>query len=510
MQYAAPPDRVHLWIGVADRTATPTVQWKLDGNAVTPNAVLRRLTPVLEGDLAHEARTKVFSGIFEFRGLAPDSTHRVEVRADGELAERVVRVLPAAVPQDPQDSLNVLLVSCFHRLEDKTGAAGSALARLKVRPHLTLLTGDQVYLDLPTTADFPDRAAWLADKFQNDYLDNWLGHRDALPDPRVIHRGFPEILALAPCAFIPDDHEFWNNYPEWTTPVRNSWTEDGRAHWTRAAKAAYLGFQQAGSSQFGEAQTLHFEPLSILLLDTRSQRTPGSLTKGGDLLGTNGRGALTAWVNRLIASASTTTPRFGMLVTGQSLFSPAAGSVKGAIADYEFADYTADYVFMREQLERLTRVGLPAILATGDVHWSRVLAAIDPSTPGAPLFEVISSPLSLVSTILVDQAKTLFGRIKGVFAGRDPWLRHSEPASPPDRFGTRKQYASAVLSRDGDDEKKAAMRGNSALMFRFSRLGAGLEVTITCYPLSSDEEFNARHQWSTRFRLRPQAGGMSS
>lgn len=504
VQHAAPSDRLHLWVGVADRAAPPAPVWKLDGAQRVPDKVIRALAPILTGSLAAKARTRVFSGFFEFTGFAPGKMHWIEVEIGGERIVRQVQTLPDAVPGEPPDRFDVLLLSCFHRLEDKTGTAGRVLSHLK--PDLTLFMGDQVYLDLPTNADFPDKEAWLADKFQNDYLANWFGTRGAGGDPRAVPPGFPQMLALAPGAFMPDDHEFWNNYPAWTTPVQNSWKPEGRARWTRAAEAVYRGFQQTGAAAFGAARTLEIAPLSILLLDTRSQRNPDSLDKKNDLLGAAGRKALTDWVTGLLKSAGTAAPRFGMLVTGQSLFSPPAGAVKGAVADYEFPDYKDDYKFMVDEAERLTRAGLPLILATGDVHWGRVLSAVDPGATGAPVFEVISSPTSLVSTIISDQAKELWGGIKGLFGERDPWPRHSDPDNPPQRFGRRNQYGTALLGRDGDGDKPAAMRGNQATMLRFSRLGAGLDVAVTCYPLASDEGFNAREQWSTSFQLRPFRG----
>lgn len=506
LQHAAPPDRLHLWVGIADHAAPPALAWRLDRQARAPDTVMRALEPVLTNALATRARTTVYSGFFEFTGLAPGSEHEIEVDAGGERIVRQVRTLPDAVPEGPQDRFNVLLASCFHRLEDKTGTAGKVLSELKVVPHLTLFAGDQVYLDLPTASNFPDDEAWLADKFQNDYIDNWFGLRDGAADPREVPPGFPQMLALAPSAFMPDDHEFWNNYPAWTSPVENSWTPQGRARWTRAAEAGYRGFQQTAAAAFGAARVLDVAPLSILLLDTRSQRTPGSLDKENDLLGFAGQQALRAWVDGLVQSAGTPAPRFGMLVTGQSFFSPAAGTIKGAIADYEFPDYPVDYAAMLDELERVTRAGLPLILATGDVHWGRVLTAIDAGAPGAPVFEVISSPTSLVSTVIADQAKELWGGIKGLFGGRDPWPRHSDPERPPPRFGKRKQYGTALLERDGNRDKPAAMRGNHAFMLRFARSAGGLDVAVSCYPLAADDALNAREQWSTSFQLRPPRG----
>ena len=204
----APPtsDRLHLWVGVADVSGPPTLAWKRDGGAVNPTT-LRPLAPVL----ATPADTTVHTGFFEYAGLAPDTPYRIELSIAKERIVRTVHTLPAAVPTGPQDRFNVLLLSCFHRLEDKTGTAGRVLSRLKVKPQLTLHAGDQVYLDLPTLMDLPDDAAWLGNKFQNDYLNNWFGDRQTRADAAEIPPGYPQVLALAPGAFLPDDHEFWNN-----------------------------------------------------------------------------------------------------------------------------------------------------------------------------------------------------------------------------------------------------------------------------------------------------------
>jgi hypothetical protein len=485
-------------------TSPPALAWKVNGSALAATT-LRPLTPVLDGPLADGTDTTVYTGFFELGNLTPGTPIKVEVAAGTERLERRIHTLPAAVPQGVQDRFNVLLLSCFHRLEDKTGLAGTVLTGLKVKPHLTLFAGDQVYLDLPTLLDFEDDPGWLGNKFQLDYLANWFGDRRPTVDPLAIPPGYPQVLALAAGAFMPDDHEYWNNYPFWASPVQNSWTPAGRARWKEAAEAAYRGFQQTAAVQFGVARALDVEPLSILMLDTRSQRSMTSRTSPGDLLGGPGRVALTAWVDRLVQRATDPQPWFGLLVTGQSFFRPAAGALKGGIEDYEFADYDADHRFMVQEVERVTQAGLPLILATGDVHWSRVLRADAPATAGATIFEVISSPTSLVSSVIVDQAKEVWGAIKGLFRSDDPWPRHSDPDQPPPRFGTAGQFTTNVMQRTTG--KPAAMRGNQAFMLRFVRAGGGLDVDVTCYPLSGDVAFDTVEQWSTSLRLRPPRSG---
>jgi hypothetical protein len=115
---------------------------------------------VLAGGLAAAADTPAFAGFFELCNLPPGTPLTLEVTAGTERVERRVETLPAQVPDGPPARFNVLLVSCFHQLEDRAGTAGAVLSRLKVRPHLTLFGGDQVYLDLPTLADFKDDPGW--------------------------------------------------------------------------------------------------------------------------------------------------------------------------------------------------------------------------------------------------------------------------------------------------------------------------------------------------------------
>jgi hypothetical protein len=173
-----------------------------------------------------------FTGVYEFPGLSPDTLYTITVQADNQSATLETRTLPGAVPTELDRWLNVLLVSCFHQAENRQSRAGIIVSQLQsvVKPHLTLLTGDQVYLDLPTLQDFPDDVAWLAAKFEKAYTLNWRGPL-----------GFTEVLAAAPSLSIPDDHEYWNNFPHPSPFIGNSLTPTGRDRWRQAAQAMYAG-----------------------------------------------------------------------------------------------------------------------------------------------------------------------------------------------------------------------------------------------------------------------------
>ena len=177
---------------------------------------------------------------------------------------------------------NVLLVSCFYQGEDVQGVAGTVISELKgaAQPHLTLLVGDQVYLDLPTQVIFPAEPDRLADKFEADYRRNWAGPG-----------GFGQVLAAAPSACIPDDHEYWNNFPNATPVVANTWTAGGRAAWQLAARQLFEGFQRSYDGQLGDAFTLDVAPLSFFLADGRTFRDPDRRF----MLSRAGRDQLDAW-----------------------------------------------------------------------------------------------------------------------------------------------------------------------------------------------------------------------
>src|SRR5215216_1129678 len=178
---AAAGDRLRVWVGAFQTTLAPALSWFLDEAAAAP-IPLREISSVrpdemLPKGVSPDQVKRAFIGVYEFTGLQPDTLHTVRVNGGGKTATLETRTMPDAVPDGFNGQYNVLLVSCFHQAEDRGGLGGIIASQLKstFKPHLTLLMGDQVYLDLPTLKDFPDDLAWLADKFETDYTLNWRG-----------------------------------------------------------------------------------------------------------------------------------------------------------------------------------------------------------------------------------------------------------------------------------------------------------------------------------------------
>jgi hypothetical protein len=454
---AAPPDRLRLWLGAFGRQPAD-LAWSVDGRPAQAQP-LRPIAP------AHRWDATTWTGIFELGGaagprIAPGSHHRVEVHETAAPARRAhldLSSLPAEVPRELDRTFNVLLVSCFHRDEDKTGRLGRLVAGLPVhrRPHLSLLMGDQVYLDLPTIRNFGTSRSWLAQDFEAKYRDNWRGPG-----------GYASVLDAAPSVAVPDDHEYWNNYPHRSPFIQNSWKESHRANWRAAADALFESFQLAAPAALGEPVEVDVPPLSFLLLDNRSQRQPDRSRS----LASGALARVTAWVDRLIAE-----DRFGAVVTGQSLLDPAVGNLEGAVADRVLANY-GDYRDLIDQLARLSEAGRPVLLLTGDVHWGRVVRI---HRNGRTRFlEVISSPSALVTSVGADQLTSLKASLGNLFGGdRDPTFRHSEPDEPPAHF------AHAVFGSRYTTTLHGRQKGDQVALLAFRRHGRGLELTVTYVPV---------------------------
>ena len=466
---AAPGDRLLVWIGAFEAMTAPTLTWFLDSVPTDPVA-LRPLSSVRHNSMLPKGAQadsfpRVFGGVYEFVNVQPDKVYNISVHGGGAGATINVRTLPADVPSLLNGSFNVLLVSCFHRDEDRVGLTGTIVSQLTAvaKPHLSLLMGDQLYLDLPTLKNFPDVETWLAQKFENDYAANWTGSP-----------GYAQVLAAAPSVGVPDDHEYWNNYPHPSPMIGNSLSDAGRGRWGRPAIAMYEGFQMPAPASMDEPFTLDVDPVSFFIPDMRSQRDE----KRGFSMTAAALNKMRNWVGSVI-----TERKYPVFVSGQSLFSEAVGTVAGAVADYELPNYN-DYGEVMTELARFADAGIPVLCLTGDVHYGRVTQTRDIQTNRTAMFEIISSPSSLVTTVGFDQVSAITGFFSRLFGKPKAWPRHSDASKPPDFL------ASEALNGRFRNDMLHGQRGNHVAMLQFSRNGGGLNFKITYCPISRDSSIN--------------------
>ena len=120
---AAPSDRLRIWLGIFQGTAAPALTWSINEAPVVP-VTLRQLASVrpdtmLPAGVQPETVARVFTGVYEFPGLTPDTFYAITAEAGASRATLETRTLPAAVPTALDSWFNVLLVSCFHQAEDR-------------------------------------------------------------------------------------------------------------------------------------------------------------------------------------------------------------------------------------------------------------------------------------------------------------------------------------------------------------------------------------------------------
>lgn len=399
----------------------------------------------------------------------PQGSHaiRMEVDVPGSGCPPVglrAKPLPSSLPIDPLNPFNVLLVSCYHVGEDQ-GVAQRAKEIARTNDvHLTVLMGDQVYLDLPTLDNLPSTGEALADALERKYRVNFQPGSDA---------NFAAVLDIAPNIAVPDDHEYWNNAPHPSPIVQNSWRQAGRTLWKDIADALFVGYQglSPGPGATGpfEFEVLDVGALSFFVANTRSYRTENRQ----QCMSSATLASLQQWAVDLEKAG-----RFGILVTGQSLLDAKSDALEGRVADFALSNY-GDYSALVAAMDGLARKA-DVLLLTGDVHWGRV-ARLSPTSDArgeATIYEVISSPAALVTTVIADPVKSFFRRMSG---SKDRWPRHSEAPVVPRLLrleGAGTPFWTETLHRQ---------KGDMLTLLSFSQVGETVRVVPRFFPIGTHQ-----------------------
>ncbi len=363
--------------------------------------------------------------------------YRIELHgADGSLkADADFTTLPSSLPALDDKPFIVMLSSCFCVAQDKEGKLGNAFSRLPSgeQPDVKIWCGDQVYLDAPWHhySLHTHNAAELEVRHFQNYQAAWSQSGTA--------QGFNYALKHGANYFSSDDHEFWNNAPNWTTLIRDSWSGNGRNQWWNIAKTLYQAFQCPDSiSRFTVGS------LSFFIADTRLNRdgdqknfmSSVDIREFGD------------WVAGLKGP--------GVFSLGQPLFATRAsgfGRLTRRFSDWNLPDYD-----QFPQLARIISSSMHSlVMLTGDVHYGRVARTTLPS--GLELTEVISSPTSLVDP-------TVGGKWSG----------------PPDKypsFGVPGLASSGI--RVVEDYTLAE---NHFLTIQFAATGMQVRMRVLAWPIS--------------------------
>lgn len=271
--------------------------------------------------------------------------------------------LPDRLPTKTNKPFTVGIGSCFYTEHDG-GNAGQAFEALykneSLRPDIKFLAGDQVYLDIGLgwypldTSDCQDRVA-------DGYADSWKYLRS------ILRRGGTWLL--------PDDHEYWNDYPylEGFNPylVTLKLSKSFRKRWTNATKQAVKTIQQVEPIRIFSIG----KELSFCIADLRTERTDKGFHSEHSQL------QLLSWINNLQSP--------GVLVIPQPLIAS-----KGDGTDKNLPDWNQ----YNEIIHSIQNGNHDIVVLTGDVHYGRVSQVIVGNSTNK-LTEVITSPISNLSEL---------------------------------------------------------------------------------------------------------------
>lgn len=267
-QKDAEVDRAHLWLGLVahDQTGTSVEVTVTLTDEQDPEAAPRTEQVELHWfDISSEAPTtgwapgtRFFHTHLTIAGLVPDRWYRARARAtEPELEAALgleptvtcrVRTLPRRLEVGRQ--LSVFTASCYDidtDIDDNIGRAyQNAFAEYRPdrdpHPDLSWFTGDAVYADAPwwlygTMARFTPRTYGLL-----EYWSAWGKQR---------RDGMRALLTNGPNWFLPDDHEFWNNWPHATVLARHSYRNRVRAAGGMLGRWLNDRFNPVGVDQVG-------------------------------------------------------------------------------------------------------------------------------------------------------------------------------------------------------------------------------------------------------------------
>lgn len=477
---ASQPGLLQLWIGMFGVAAPPVPQVSIDRQAAVPLEP-PAFFPIRDFSVDDNGQAINHQCVLRFNVPDESRPRQILVDAGGEQFEFASTSLPKEVPTLMDGSFNILLSSCYSQPEDIDGLLGTIVSQIKVQPHLTVLAGDQVYLDLPLTQRVPDQNPDRARLLANKYYLNWLSGALRVP-------GLQSVLERAPVVCIPDDHEFWNNYPFAQKQLPDTWTDGSRQLLGETARALYEDYQIGGApGGAGGAIRLDVEPLKMLFVDMRCDRD----NTFKSLMGPKAVAAMQAWEKDLVDTHAAGQPVVGLLASGQALFiDPPESNWRKKTFDAEMPNY-AQFDVLQATLGRLADNGIPIVYMTGDVHWGRVASGHDLQT-GTALYEVIASPSRLIRTPLLDTAKEAANSVKGIFGGGNAWPRHSDPEDVPDRFGVNHRFTL---------RQEFGRRGDQVAILSFTRVGSGVDMQVMYYGISSDKALS-QSESTTRFELR--------
>jgi len=464
------PDELLIWVGVLGVAKPPLARFIIDGQTIQPlhNPAFEPL-----GDAVCDTQGCPLNHRAIYCLPWPDTSARfdIHVAVGDQQVSLSSRRPPAHLPTKGSDSFNLLLSSCYYQPNDKSHALASLINNIKPEPDFTVLAGDQVYLDLPSGQNLPKDKTGLAQTLGKKYQLNWFS--ESLNQP-----GLAQVLRHGPVLCVPDDHEYWNNFPLYQVQLNNTHREKDRINWRDLATQLYQRYQMSPAQSAGFFRQ-DIVPLSMLFLDGRSERDD----QGEQMFNDTTHVAIEQWAQDLIARKKNNLPAVGLLSSGQALLIEKPGRWARKLADMEMPNYK-DFPVLISALSTLFAQGIPVLYITGDVHWGRIVEGRHPR--GNILFyEVIASPSRLIDTAITDQINSLKDTFRDLRGKAKDFPKH--PEAPCDMADVKL----ANLSLD----IKHRQQGDHVALLRFHAIPGGLEFSVDY--ICTDANEKKRREYSS-------------
>lgn len=457
-----------IWVGIRNMSNPPHVSFHIGDVEITPKNPQEQFASLNTPDIPF------CRAIFVF-GQSADKHERFTVRVScaGETVELITRCLPAQLPEFGKDSFNFLLTSCYFQPNDKVGVNcfSEQMKNLKPAPDFIYFAGDQVYLDLPVFGqNLSKKKEELTQALEKKYQDNWF--------PQSSQPGLAGVLSLGPVLCIPDDHEFWNNFPHPQAQLNNTYSRQDRDHWGDVARDLYRLYQSTPAQEDGLFR-MDIEPLCMLFVDGRSMRD----TVMEHMFNDASLAAIVKWKQDLLTRKSNQLPAVGLLSSGQTLLMEKPNRWEREFFDAEMPNYKDYDEVLKKNLVELINAGIPVIYLTGDVHWGRIIEGTN-QTGQVMLYEIIASPSRLQNFVVKDQWNAVTNAIKGIWGNADPFPMHDDPPKEVPQVKFANLDFRIKHPKIGDYPKI----GDHVAMLRFNRIPGGVILAVDYYCTHPDSK----------------------
>jgi len=357
----------NFWVGALKPSIAQPHHWRLQ--VIDEQGKRKTIAGKGEWQRPFDKLKKRFYQVITAKGLKAGNKYTVEFQSRVEGTYRVLETayfstLPDSIPDKNNAPFSVGVGSCFYTRHDggRVGQAYQALYDHPVySPDIKFLTGDQVYLDIGL-GWYPLDDSDVQDRIADDYAEAWELLRS------VLRRGGTWML--------PDDHEYWNNYPYLYgfNPYLVTLDLDSkfRKRWERASKLGVDIVQQVKPVRTFDIGS----DLSFCVADLRTERWDGGF------ISTENFELICDWAKNLSSP--------GVLVIPQPLIAK-----KGDKNDFSLPHWQEQYNTL---VQSLVSCDHDIIVLTGDVHYGRI-AEVKLGNSKGRLIEVITSPLSNLSEL---------------------------------------------------------------------------------------------------------------